>query len=1119
MNPAGQAGGALGQVLGVVVQAAERLGRTFTEPERFRSTLGRLGWDVAEPPAEYVAVGRRGQALAASVRSWADAPPSFAEVLELAAGLAALWRDVEGLGTVPAGVDPARFREDVAGPLVELLLLDALDDVLPGWFAVAEACGIAALDELPAADGRLAHVRERLHVDRLGELVADPVGTFAAAAGWGAADGAAAGVMGRLTAVAASTGLPIVTRTVRAEELSATLAATGARTASLHGVQLFESWTDDDIAVEAGIDVLSAGIGTEALVEVRPRFDAEAAGSLDLGGGWSLELVTDLDPGPVPGVVVSPGAITVDRPPGVADGTVDLRLAQAPEDPLVLLGVAGATRLELGELAVALGLRTAPEPDLTATLELERLALVISAGDGDGFLAGILGDSELRYEASAALTYGAASGFSAAGAGGLGLTVPLGVPLGPVTLDRLALDVGVDPGDPSVLVRGRARVDLSGSLLALRATVEGIGVELLLGGGGPTPAPDVAVGFVPPSAVGLSLEEEMISGGGFVAVEPDTGRYAGALGFDALGVGIDALAVVDTRLPTPSGFALFASLSARFPGVPLGFGFVLTGVGGILALHREVDGEALALGLRDGAVAALLFPEDPVRDAELLIGMLDAYFPLAPGNTIVGPVVEVGWGSPTIITAQLGVLISLPQGVITVLGSLSALLPDPAAPVLELNLDSLGVVDIPGGTVLVVASLFDSRLLGVIELSGDAGLYVSVVEDPYFLMTVGGYHPGFRPPAHVPAVLEAPRRMRADVDVGSAVSAAITAYFAVTSNSVQFGGGFELDASADFLGVTYAARGWFEFDLLLQFDPFLFMADVAAGVGVYAGSRELMGVELSAHLEGPEPWFATASGRFRFFFVNVRFDVTVGARAAPAVPDTVDVLALMAAEIVHPEAWSARRPSAPPAGLVLRAELDAAVVRPDDTVVVVQTVAPLERTLERLGELTPLQEEVHVAATEVVDGATGAPLDGLVVEDVTGWFAPAQFETLRDEQRLAAPSYELHQAGVAFGGAGADVPADELVAAPAGHETELWEPVADTRAPLGVAIAAAPLGVALATSASARATTAWRGAGAEVTAVTVAPTAYVHVDAATGRPAAPGAGATRAVPAHAAVAA
>jgi hypothetical protein len=1109
-----QAGGSLGRVLAVLVAAAARLGRTLTDPDRFRVTLGRLGWDVAEPPAEYAAVGRRALDVVASARAWSQAPPSATDVVELAAQLGALWTEVGSLTAVPASVDPTDFREDVAGPLVEMLLLDSLDDLMPAWHAAAEAAGIAVFDDEPAANGRLRHLRERIDLDQLGRFASDPLGTMAEAAGWGTAAASGADVAGKVIAMAAGAGLPIIRQELREADMSGALAATGARAGSAYGIQMVESWTDEDLPLDVGVDLLAAGSGADAAIEIRPRFDAEAAGTLDLGGGWSMDLATDLDPAAAPGLVIGSNGLEVDRPPGASHGSLDLTLRLEPSSPLLLLGSADGTRLELAELGVSLGLATTPEPDILGAMELGGLALVLAAGDGDGFLAAMLGDGELRYDASASFSYSAASGFSARGAGGLSLTVPLDRQIGPATLERLLLELGGDPDEPLVWLRGRARVDVAAMLLALEARVEGIGVELMLIGGGPTPAPDVAVGFVPPSAVGLSLAEVVIRGGGFVSVDPSTGRYAGALSFDALGVGLDALVVVDTDLTGDPDWALFASLSARFPGVPLGFGFTLTGVGGLISLNRAVDGEALALGLRDGAVDALLFPEDPARDAALLIGQLDEYFPQAPDNTVIGPVIEIGWGAPTIITAQLGVLLSLPQGVITVLGSLTAILPDPDAPILELNMDALGVVDVPAGTVLVTASLYDSRLLGVIELSGDVGLYLSAVEDPYFLLSVGGYHPGFQPPAHVPSALEGLRRMRADVVVGVGVSASITAYFAVTSNSVQFGGGFELEASAEFLTVTYTARGWFEFDVLLRFNPFALVADVSAGVGVYAGSKELLGVELSAHLEGPAPWFATASGRFRFFLVNVRFEVTVGAHAAPALPPGVDVLAAIAAELAHPEAWSARRASTPVAALNLRSDVEEGVVRPDDSVVVVQSVAPFGETLQRLGELTPVQDEVHVADTAVVDGATGEPLSELVVEEVDGWFAPAQYRSMRDEERLSAPSYELHPAGVCFAGGGVGVAADEVVAAPAGHETEVWELDAGELHTLGVVITGESIHIPLASSASVRAAQAWRGPAVDVESVSVEPTSYAVVDAASGVPAVEGEGATRVVPAH-----
>ena len=71
------------------------------------------------------------------------------------------------------------------------------------------------------------------------------------------------------------------------------------------------------------------------------------------------------------------------------------------------------------------------------------------------------------------------------------------------------------------------------------------------------------------------------------------------------------------------------------------------------------------------------------------------------------------------------------------------------------------------------------------------------------------------------------------------------------------------------------------------------MADFYASVGVYSGNKELMGVALTAHLEGPRPWYCTGTASFKFFGINVNFEVEVGSTAAsepkPVIPLRADV--------------------------------------------------------------------------------------------------------------------------------------------------------------------------------------------------------------------------------------
>ena len=168
------------------------------------------------------------------------------------------------------------------------------------------------------------------------------------------------------------------------------------------------------------------------------------------------------------------------------------------------------------------------------------------------------------------------------------------------------------------------------------------------------------------------------------------------------GSGISAIVVVDTGCPASrDGWALFAQpRCSTFPTpIPLGFGFTLIGVGGLLALNRTIDVDALAGGAAHRRGRRAPVPgRHPRRGPDALLDGLDHWFPLLDGTTVVGPVVLIGWGSPTLITAQLGVIIALPDLVVTLLGSVEAAAADARRRRCSaLRMDVLGAVDVPGG--------------------------------------------------------------------------------------------------------------------------------------------------------------------------------------------------------------------------------------------------------------------------------------------------------------------------------------------------------------------------------------------------------------------------------------
>jgi hypothetical protein len=756
---------------------------------------------------------------------------------------------------------------------------------------------------------------------------------------------------------------------------------------------------------------------------VGPTAGAGASVPVSFGSDWTATITAGADLTGTAGLTIRPtatgGVVAIKE---AAAPALDLGVAFTSPSWSFVLGDADGAHIELDGLDVGAGIRDRsgqPEPYVSVGLA-NGLHVVLPPPELDGFLRMLLGDG-IDVEVDVDIDV-STSGVRINGGIGLDVTIPVNRTLGPLSIDTLRLRIVAASDDVSLW----ATVAASFALGPFTADSEGLGLALSArpeaAGTGTFGTLDVALDLLPPTRISARVEGDVVSGDGFIDYNPVSARYTGALSLDILSVGIDALVIVDTQLPgEPDGWAFFASLSATFPGIPLGFGFVLLGAGGLIALNRTMDAEALSAGLRAGAVDALLFPDDPLGDAAALIAQVDEYFPLSDGNTVVGPVVQIGWGSPTLITAQLGVMISLPDGVIAVLGSIEALLPTPDAPVLVLHMDTLGAIDAPGGTFSLLGSLYDSQLLDVIQLGGDLAVYLQAGAQPYFLLSVGGYHPGFRPPSLVPASMHDLRRMQASIDIASNLSVSVQAYFALTSNSVQFGASVNVVASVDVELATYTAKGWLTFDVLLIFSPFKLSASMSAGVAMYSGDQELMGVQLAFLLEGPDPWYAIGTASFRFLGIKINFNLEVGDAAAgepkPLAHPHQDVVAALRSA----GSWYEVAPADTTASAItyLQPSPDDATtwVRPDHQVAVRQSAAPLNRTLEIVGQAVPAPGEQLIT---LVDAGIGDRTD-ITWELADDWFAPAQFEDLSASAKLSRESYELMNAGATFGAPDAGV--------------------------------------------------------------------------------------------------
>lgn len=730
-----------------------------------------------------------------------------------------------------------------------------------------------------------------------------------------------------------------------------------------------------------------------------------ASCEIDLGDGWSLTTTGGATATGGLGIIVGPDGVA--RAAGAAAAGGTLRIAAAPDGGWMLLGGPVGTRLELRSVMLELTSEgTVSDPELRVSAgSADGFVVIVDPGDADSFVGALLGALALEIVTGLTVEWSSRDGVTFGGQLGFDLIIVVDRSIGPVHIDRLALRLGGGGDGLSVAVT----VTASAVLGPFTVVVDGIGLSLALvpapDGRGTIGGADLAVGFRPPAGVGLALDLGVVSGGGFLYIDPNGGGFAGVLELTMLGVGICAFGIVRTDLPGGDWSLLFA-LFIEIPSIQLGFGFTLTGVGGLAGIHRTLDEAALRSAVRAGALDDVLFPANPIADAPMIIDRLQSIFPSSPGRTVIGPVVRIGWGTPSLIEAEIGVIVTTPDPIkVAVLGSIGASLPTEHLDLVAIHVDVGGVIDTGAGTLDIFASLHDSHVIGF-ALSGDMALHTAVGDLPSFLMGHGGHHPGFDPPIGFPVL----NRLSLAINAGSVIHVYFGCYIALTSNTVQFGSRLEISAKIEGFGI----EGGTEFDALVQFSPFLVATRLGFHIAVVAGGVDLIGVWLDATVKGPNPWQITGTARFTVLGFEEHFsiDEVIGSpRTEPSV-ETADLRALVRAALAEPAAWSVGADVDTDvivaAGQLAPGEL---VADPCAALAVAQQAAPLGMVLDKVGDAAP----GPYTSFTLEPGAQSTASSG----DVLDWFAPGYYLVLDSDEGLSSPSFELLAAGIEFGGAGA----------------------------------------------------------------------------------------------------
>jgi hypothetical protein len=729
-----------------------------------------------------------------------------------------------------------------------------------------------------------------------------------------------------------------------------------------------------------------------------------AGKTLDLGNGWRASFATKADSSGIYRILVKGEGIDPDPNAG-SNADAEIRISRGGAGA-ILIGPADGPHAEIGDVALGLSVTSsldAPdEPRFRMTVSLDRVALVLTA-DVLGPIGSVFPiPGEIRFATDASLAYLQGVGLPSLG----GADPPIGAEyMVPVNLDVGAGGAGFSIN--AVRVRVELRVVERSVRVSMRFGAAGqLGpVRLMIedAGGWFGKQGSAWSGLEPPGGVGLSLDAGPVSGGGMLKKLSEL-EYGGALQLKILGIGAFAYGIVGTL---PGGGATFVALiGIRFPppGIQLGFGFAISGLGGLIGINRRADTDLLRERLASGAAGNVLFNDNPMASAPMLLTEMSRFFPGEAGVFIVGPTLQINWLS--LLRLDVGVFVELPgPRKLFIAGSARMVIgASEELALIYLRLDFIGGIDFTKQLIFFDASLVNSHLIHIFKLTGGVALRIAYGSNGYFLFSAGGFHPSFNPgPLELPQLARVGSTMSLDVAIAN-VWLKQQFYVALTSNTFQLGARTEAGIKIG----PISAHGWFGFDALVQFDPFHFVATIDAGFDVEVAGVSLCSVNVRGQLSGPGPLVLEARASVRILFVRISANVTIplgGTPTAQPVP-IPDVLGRVFPEIARPENLRAEGEDR---SVVFRAlePLPLPIVSPIGSLIWEQRRVPFGLDIQRL-EGAPLDGTHRIS----VDA------DGLDDDPEYDWFGVGTYRTLSDAEALNNARVTQEQSGVRVGKGG-----------------------------------------------------------------------------------------------------
>ena len=1004
-----------------------------------QSFINFLGWEL--PPGlediglaglDFAALREKLEAVSqASEAEWNDEILMASRIADLAIAAGVSVQAVRNLAEkLPAQlsahgdyVTRTNIHKELPRRTFDLLVAGYLASRSPLIFAILNLLDIVELKHFDADKEKfqVEHVRSIVHYDHLHSLLSDPSAHMRQAYGWGTADFAVLDLLTRigqvLRAMGASIRLQPMNPRVEQALIARTVPATAEPSPQLN-VHLYEqlgALAAQRLGVAVfGVRPSSAG-AADAGIGFLPIVHGQATGAFPLHAfaDTFLEFSAEAELLQRIALILRPNQpLHVQRAGSLADladGRVALGIRHGAADaaPKALVILPGGSVFSIRQFALTGGVVKTPGSNAESFLELALLGgrFECSLNGADGFLKDSIAQNQLAAPFDLRVGWTSAQGIYFQGGSGLTVTLPVHAHAGPVSLSQLTLMLNVDKDR----FRFESSVNGGFGLGPLSVSLERLGLEVDVSfGSGNLGIVGLSPHFKPPTGVGLAIDAGVVHGGGFLSFDAAKGEYSGALFLELEGgISVTALGLINTKLPQGQpGYSLIVVVTAQgFKPIPLGFGFMLTGIGGLLGVHRTTNVEALQGAARSDALTGVLAPKDVVANAAQFLSALGKFFPAARNHHFFGPLAEITWGTPPLLTIKLALVFEFGERTrLLVLGRITAILPRRDQDLVRLQMNVVGGIDFDRRQAFLDAALFDSRLVNKFLITGEMRLRMRWDNQPVFALAIGGVHPAYTPPPG----LEAMQRAAIVFADSENLKLRSESYLAITSNTVQFGARLDLYAKE----WKFSISGHAGYDVLIQFDPFHFIAALYASLQLKAGSRSLFKVKFEGELSGPRPLRVRGKASFEILWwdYSVSFNTTLVGGSPPPPQPAIDIVPLLREALMQPASWSAALPERNRL-VTLREETSPQIkIHPLSVLTIKQNLMPLGVRITKYGN-APISggtKEFRVRQVEVGNRSAS-------MVPVRDHFAPGQYRDMSDDEKLTSPSFEMLEAGVSIG--------------------------------------------------------------------------------------------------------